>query len=156
MIFLSNFDRRKVNPLMKSKFWYQVCLPSLPYGTELFALTPTLLPKLNCCQQWFLKNVFYVSQFAPKQLLLKWSESRLIESEIALRRLLFVSLLLSGDKMASVVCKLFEIRANGYIVTNIVSIEVLPSICKELHTRNYTSMLSLTLFHMGGFCSPIF
>ena len=33
MIFSSNFDRRKVNPLICIKFWRQACLPSLLYGT---------------------------------------------------------------------------------------------------------------------------
>ena len=70
MIFSSNFDRRKVNPLIYIKFWQQACLPSLLYGTELFTLTSTLLAKLERCQQWFLKNVLYVPKFAPKQLLL--------------------------------------------------------------------------------------
>ena len=61
MIFSSNFDRRKVNPLTYIKFWRQACL----YGTELFTLTPTLLAKLERCQRWFLKNAFYVPKFAP-------------------------------------------------------------------------------------------
>ena len=42
MIFSSNFDRRKVSPLIYIKFWREACLPSLLYGTELFTLTPTL------------------------------------------------------------------------------------------------------------------
>ena len=71
MLFSSKFDRRKVNPLTYIKFWRQACLPALLYGTELFTLTPTLLTKFERCQQWFLKNVFYVPKFAPCQLLLK-------------------------------------------------------------------------------------
>ena len=84
MLFSSNFDRRKVNPLTYVKFWRQACLPTLLYGTELFTLTPTLLTKFERCQQWFLKNVFYVTKFAPCQLLLKLSGLWSIDSEIGL------------------------------------------------------------------------
>ena len=59
--------------LIYIKFWRQACLPTLLYGTELFTLTPTLLAKVERCQQWFLKNVFYVPKFAPCQILLKLS-----------------------------------------------------------------------------------
>ena len=95
----------------------------------MFTLTPTLLAKLERSQQWLLTNVFYVPMFAPKQLLLKLSDLKSIESEIALRRILFLGCLLSGDKMAPVVHVLFEIRANNYFDTNVVLLGVLPSIC---------------------------
>ena len=105
-----NFDRRNVNSLIYIKIWHQACLPSWLYGTELFTLTPTLLAKLECCQQWFLTNVYYVPKFALKQLLLKLSGLKSIESEIALRRLLGLGCLLSGDKI-TVFSKLFKVRA---------------------------------------------
>ena len=114
MIFSSNFDRRKVSPLIYIKLWREACLPTLLYGTELFTLTPTLLVKLERCQQWFLKNVFYVPKFASRQLLLKLSGLISIESEIALRKLLFLGRLLTEDKMAPVVRNLFEIRTQSY------------------------------------------
>ena len=98
MIFSSNFDRRKVSPLIYIKFRREACLPALLYGTELFTLTPTLLAKLERCQQWFLKNVFYVPKFASRQLLLKLSGLRSIESEIALRKLLFWAVYLLKTK----------------------------------------------------------
>ena len=82
MLFSSNFDRRKVNPLIYIKFWRQACLPTLLYGTKLFTLTPTFLTKVERYQQWFLKNVFYVPKLAPCQLLLKLSRLRSIDSEI--------------------------------------------------------------------------
>ena len=84
------------------EFWRQACLPTLLYGTELFTLTPTLLAKVERCQQWFLKNVFYVPKFAPCQLLLKLSGLWSIDSEIGFRKLLFLGRLLTGDKMAPV------------------------------------------------------
>ena len=101
---------------------------SVPSFFAIFTLTSTLLAKLECCQQRFLKNVFYVPKFASKQLLLKLSSLKSIESEIALRRLLFLGRLLSGGKMAPVVHELFQIRT-----TNIVLLGVLLSICKALH-----------------------
>ena len=47
MIFSSNFDRFKVNPFIYIKFWSQVCLPFLLYGSEIFTLTSSLLAKLE-------------------------------------------------------------------------------------------------------------
>ena len=126
-------EKKSILLCLPSKFWRQACLPSKLYGTELFNLTQTLLAKLERCQQWFLENVFYVPKFAPKQLLLKLSGLKPIESEIAHRKHLFLSRLLSGDKMTPVVRELFEIRANNYFDTNIVSLGALPSICKALH-----------------------
>ena len=50
LIFVSNFDRHKVNPLLYVKLWKQACLPSLLFGAELWTLNPTLLLKLERCQ----------------------------------------------------------------------------------------------------------
>ena len=61
MIFSSHLDRRKVNPLIYVNFWKQGCLPTHLFGAELFTLTPGLLLKLERCQSWFLKYIFYVS-----------------------------------------------------------------------------------------------
>ena len=127
MIFFSNFDRHKVSPLIYIKF-----LPALLYGTELFTLTPTLLAKPERCQQWFHKSVFYVPKFASRQLLLKLSGLRSIESEITLRKLLFLGRLLTEDKMAPVVQNLVEIRTQSYFDANIVSLGTLPNICEVL------------------------
>ena len=69
-IFSSNVDRRKTNPLIYVKFWRQACLPYLLFGAELFTITPSLLLELERCQSWFLKKLFYVSDFAPRALLL--------------------------------------------------------------------------------------
>ena len=84
MIFSSNFNRRKTNPLIYVKFWRQACLPTLLFGTELFTLNASQLIKLERCQQWFLKKNFYVPVFAPSSLLLKLSGLNSIEAEIDL------------------------------------------------------------------------
>ena len=39
MIFSSNLDGRKVNPLIYVKYWRQVSLPKLLYGAKLFMLS---------------------------------------------------------------------------------------------------------------------
>ena len=98
MLFSSNLTGRNVNPLIYIKCWRQACLPTLLYGTGLFTLTRTLLTKVERCQQWFLKNVFYVPKFAPCQLLLKLSGLWSIDSEIGLRKLLFLGLCLLAIK----------------------------------------------------------
>ena len=72
--------------------------PTLLYGMELFTLTPTLLAKVERCQQRFLKNVFYVPKFPPCQLLLKLSGLWSIDSEIGFRKLLFFGRLLTALK----------------------------------------------------------
>ena len=51
-------------------------------------LTPGLLPKLECCQLWFLKHIFYVPSFAPGLLLLEMSGLNSVASEIAIKMLL--------------------------------------------------------------------
>ena len=90
MIFSSNLDRRKINPLIYVKFWRQACLPTLLFSAELFTLTPTLLLRLERCQSWFLKNIFYVPKFASGPPLQKLSVLNSIESEISIKKLLFL------------------------------------------------------------------
>ena len=143
MLFSSSFDRRKVNPLIYIKFWRQACLPTSLYGTELFTLIPTLLAKVERCQQWFLKNVFYVPKSAPCQPLLKLSGLWSIDSEIGLRKLLLLGRLLTSDKMAPVVRNLFQIRSQSYFDANIVSLRVLPRKCEALHKYGLFSYFDL-------------
>ena len=133
IIFSSNFDRRKVNPLIYIKFWRQACLSTLLYGTELFTLTPSLLTKLERCQLWFLKNIFCVPKFAPRLLLLRLSGFNSVKSEISIRKLLFLGRLLTGENMAPVARNLFQIRCQTFSDPNIVSLGVLPSFCEVLH-----------------------
>ena len=88
MIFSSDFNRRETNPLIFIICWRQACPPSLFFDTELFTLNASQLIKLKRCQQWFLKNIFYVPNFAPNSLLLKLSGLNSIESEIDLKKLM--------------------------------------------------------------------
>ena len=57
----------------------------LLYGSEFFTLTPSLLEKPVQFQLWFVRNIFYVPKFTPKQLLLKLSGLNSVESEIAIK-----------------------------------------------------------------------
>ena len=133
MIFSSNFDGRKVNPSIYIKFWSQACLPSLLYGSELFTLTSNLLAKLERCQQWFLKNIFYVPNFDPVRLILKLSGLNSTESEIALRKLLFLERMITENKLTPTVRNLFHYWADSFFDESISSLGILPSICKALH-----------------------
>ena len=128
MIFSSNLDRRKVNPLIFVKFWRQPCLPSLLFGAELITLTPRLLPKLERCQSWFLKHIFHVPSFAPGLLLLKMSGLNSVASEIAIKKLLILGRLITGPNMAPTVRNLFISRTESYFDTTITSVSVMLSI----------------------------
>ena len=121
MIFSSNFDGRKVNPFIYIKFWSQACLPSLLYGSELFTLTSSLLAKLERCQQWLLKNIFYVPNFAPIRLIIKLSSLNSIESEIALRKLLSLGRMITENKLTPTVTNLFHYRVDSFFEESISS-----------------------------------
>ena len=121
MIFSSPLDRGKVNPLIYVKFWRKACLPSLLFGTELFTLTPGLLLKLERCQSWFLKHIFYVPSVTPGPILLKMSGLNSVASEIAIKKLLFLGRLITEPNMAPTVRNLFQSRAESYLDTNMTS-----------------------------------
>ena len=142
MIFASGFDRRKVNPFVYIKFWRQACLPSLLYGVELFTVAPTLIEKFERCQLWFLKNLFFVPKVTPRHLLFKLSELNSVESEIALRKFLFLGRLITETKMAPIVRKLFDTGAKSVFDTSIDSLGVLPSICDALKNMPFSVILT--------------
>ena len=65
IIFSSNVDRLKTNPLIHVKFWRQAFLPSLLFGPELLTLTPVCCLSLNAVSPGFLKNVFMCQILPP-------------------------------------------------------------------------------------------
>ena len=132
MIFSSDSDRRKTNPLVYIKFWRQACLPCLLFVTELFSLNASQLGKLERCQQWFLKNVFHVPRFAAGKLLLRLANLNSTESEIDLKKLLFLGRLITQTKMPPTVKGLFQCRVDDFFNSSLTSIGVLPSICDAL------------------------
>ena len=132
MIFSSHLDRRKVDPLVYVKFWRQAFLPSLLFGAELFTLTPRLLLKLECCQSWSLKHIFYVPSFTPGSILLKMSGLNSVASEIAIKKLLFFGPLITEPNMAPTVRNLFQYRVASYFDTNVTFVGVLLGISEVL------------------------
>ena len=108
-------------------------LPAI-FGTELFTLNASQLIKLERCQQWFLKNIFYVPVFAPSSLLLKLSALNSIEAEIDLKKLMF---------LAPAVRSLFSSRLDSFFDANITSLGVLTTICDSLHKYNLFHCLEL-------------
>ena len=133
MIFSSNVDRRKTNPLIYVKFWRQACLPSLLFGAELFTITLSLLLELERCQSWFLKKLFYVPDFAPRALLLRLTKLNSIEAEIDTRKLLFLGRLVTEPKMAPSLRNLLRSRTESLFDKDVKSIGILPSICEALN-----------------------
>ena len=135
MIFSSNFDYRKVNPFIYIKFWSQACLPSLLYGSE---LTPSLLPKLERCEQRFLKNIFYVTNFAPVKIILKLSGLNPIESEIALIKLLLLGRMITENKLMTTVRNLFHYQVDSVFDESISSLGILPTMSqKQVSIKNF-------------------
>ena len=114
MIFSSDFNRRKTNPFICVKFWRQACLSSLLSGTELFTLNASQLIKFERCQQWFLKNIFYVPVFAPSSLQLRLSGLNSIEAEIDLKKLMFWGCLITEPKMATAIRSLLSSRLDTF------------------------------------------
>ena len=136
MIFAYNFDHRKTKHLIYIKFWREACLPSLLFGVEFFSLTTTQLNQLGRCQQWFLKKIIYIPQFAPVKFLLKVSGLNSVEPEIDVKKLLFLGCLITEMKMASAVKGLFFSRVDSFFEAKYSALGVLPSICEALHKYN--------------------
>ena len=131
MIFSSSFDRRKTNPPIFLKFWRQACLPSLLFGSELFSLTPSLLLKLERCQLWFLKYIFYLPSFTHSTLVLRITGLNSIESEIDVKRLSFLGRLITQPKRSVAVRTLFQSRTESFFDVNIISVGVVSCICER-------------------------
>ena len=91
-----------------------------------------MLLKLECCQLWFLKNIFYLPSFAHSTLVLKISGLNSIESEIDVKRLLFLGRLITQPKMSVAVTTLFQSRTESFFDVNIISIGVVSCICEAL------------------------
>ena len=89
--------------------------------------------KLERCQSWFWKIIFYVPKFVPGLLLQSLSGLNLIESEIALRKLLLLDRLITEPEMVQSVRGLFMSRAESYFDASVASMRVLPSIIEALN-----------------------
>ena len=136
MIFSSNVDHHKTNPLVYVKFWRQACLPFLLFGAELFTIISSLLLELERCQSWFLKKLFYMPDFAPRALLLRLAELNSIEAEIDMRKLLFLGRLVTEPEMAPSLRNLLRSRTESLFDKDVKSIGILPSICEALNKHD--------------------
>ena len=85
------------------------------------------------CKSWFLKNIFYVLTFASGPLLQKLSGLNSIESEIVIKKLLFLGRPIKEPKMSPAVKSLFDSRTKSFFNSDIPSLGVLPSIAEVLH-----------------------
>ena len=105
---------------------------------------------------WFLKIIFFVPKFAPNLLILQLAGVNPIESEIDIRKLLFLGCLLTEPKMTFVVKSLFQSTATScfeslsQLSQYIKSIGVLPSICHTLCKYNLFTYFE-TWFHISVF-----
>ena len=84
-------------------------------------------------QSWFLKIIFYVPKLAPNLLLQRLSGLNSIESEIALRKLLFLGRLIKEPKMAQSGRSLFMSRVESHFDAGVISLGGLPSITEALN-----------------------
>ena len=89
-------------------------------------------------------SVINVPEFPPKRLLLKLSHLNAIESEIALKKLLFLGRLSTGQKVTPALQSLFALRSKSLFDVNIISLGILSSICEALHLHKFD------LFHYFG------
>ena len=128
MFFIANIDRRKTNPLCYVKYWKQGCLPSLLFGFEIFSLTATLLSRLERCQRWFLKVIFYVPKFASSILIERLAGVNSVESEVEFCKLLFIGRLLSLPNIPITVKKLFRTTIESFYNEKISSVGVFSTI----------------------------
>ena len=133
MIFLSNVDRRKTNPLIYVKFWRQACLPSLLFGLSYLRLLPVCCLSLNAVNPGFLRNFFICQILPPRALLLRLTELNSIEAEIDMRKLLFLGRLVTEPKMAPSVRNLLRSRTESMFDKDVKSTGILPSICEALN-----------------------
>ena len=68
-----------------------------------------------------------------RRTILDFAKLNSIESEIALKKLLFLGRLITGQKMTLVSRSLFKLRSKSLFDVYIVPSEILSSICEALH-----------------------
>ena len=111
MLFSARFDRRRSNPLVYLKIWKQACIPCLLFGSELWNLTPSDIEKLERCQRWFVRKVFYLANHSDGFSLQSISGLTSVELQIDIRKLFFFARIVRNDGMSPVVRDIFRFRA---------------------------------------------
>ena len=114
MLFSARFDRRRINPLVYLKIWKQPCIPCLLFGSELWNPTPSDIEKLERCQRWFVRKVFYLPNYSDDFNLQSISGLTSVELQIDIRKLFFFARIVRNDGMSPVVRDIFRFRAKEY------------------------------------------
>ena len=114
MLFSARFDRRRTNPLVYLKIWKQACIPCLLFGSELWNLTLSDIEKLERCQRWFVRKVFYLPDHSDGFSLQSISGLTSVELVIDIRKLFFFVRIVRNDGMSPVVRDIFRFRAKKY------------------------------------------
>ena len=109
-----------------------VCPPSYLVLSYL-RLLPVCCLSLNAASPGFLRNFFYLPDFAPSALLLRLTELSSIEAEIDMRKLLSLGRLVTEPKMAPSVRNLPRSRTESLFDKDVKSIGFLLSICEALN-----------------------
>ena len=102
------------NPLLYLKIWKQACIPCLLFGSELWNVTPSDIEKLEGCQRWFVRKVFYLLNHYDVFSLQSISGLTSIELQIDIRKFFFFARIVSNDGMSPVVRDIFRFGANEY------------------------------------------
>ena len=121
MLFSANFDRRQTNPLIYVKFWEKACIPALLFGAELWTFTKTGLNKLERCQRWFLKKLFYLPDYIESSILYIISGLPTISTLLHQKRLYFLGRIISLKKIPKVVSDIFRARLHTLDDNNLVA-----------------------------------
>ena len=115
MLFSARLDRKRTNPLVYLKIWKQARIPCLLFGSELWNLTPSeFIEKLERCQRWFVRKVFYLHNHSDVSSLHSISGLTSAELQIDVRMLFFFVCTVSNDGMSPVVKYVFRFRAKEY------------------------------------------
>ena len=110
MLFSVNFVRKRVNPMIYSKFWKQACIPTLLFGAEIWSLTSTHLEKLERWQKWFIKRLFHLSDYTSNEVLAIVSGIFSVATIINEKTLYFLGRIITLPKMPDVVKAVMKSR----------------------------------------------
>ena len=124
MLFSANFDRRRTNPLIYVKFWKKACIPALLFGAELWTVTKTGLNKLEGYQRWFLKKLFYLSDYIESSILYIISGLPTISILLHQKRLYFLGRIISLKKIPKVVSGILRARLQTLDDNNLLPLRV--------------------------------
>ena len=127
---------------------YQVlekaCIPALLFGAELWTVTKTGLDKLQSCQRWFLKKLFYLPDYIESTILYIISGFPTISTLSHQKRLYFLGRFTSLKKIPKIVSDIFRARLHTFDDNNLVAPQgFLGEIAQSLKMFDLTSYLLL-------------